>query len=113
MSPRRRSSSGLDYRTWVKAEAQRAMANYKKRRSPSSGSPRAPNTAASLARLQSRAIQAVNVARFHNEAIMKRNMARVKKMLKEINNYQTRHAGYRLVQQPNGSWGLMKPTKNR
>lgn len=112
MSPPRRSSSGLNYRTWILAEARRAVANYKKRTSPSSGSHKSPRTAASLMRLRNRAHRALGLKQFHNQAVLARNTARVKKMLKEIANYKTRHAGYRLVQQPNGTMGLAKPGKS-
>jgi hypothetical protein len=113
MSPPRRSSSGLNYRTWMRAEAKRAVANYKKRTSPSSGSHKTVRTAASLMRLRNRAHQAVVSSQNYNQAILARNLARVKKMLKEITNYKTRHAGYVLVQQPNGTMGLARPRKNR
>jgi hypothetical protein len=112
MSPPRRSSSGLNFRTWMRAEAKRAVTNYKKRTSPSSGGHKSPKTAASLMRLRNRARRAVVSTQNYNQAIYARNMARVKKMLKEITNYKTRHAGYVLVQQPNGTMGLAKPRKS-
>lgn len=112
MSPPRPSSSGLNFRTWMRGEAHRAVATYKKRTSPSSGNHKAPKTAASLMRLRSRAIQAERLARTTHEAVIARNITRIKKMLKELANYNTRHAGYRLVHQPNGTMGLAKPRKS-
>ncbi len=112
MSPPRRSTTGLNYRTWILAEARRAVANYKKRTSPSSGNHKSPRTAASLMRLRNRAHRAVGLKKFHNQAVLERNIARVKKMMKEITNYKTRHTGYRLVQQPNGTMSLAKPRKS-
>ncbi len=107
MSPPRRSKSGLNYRTWIKGEAVRSVLNYKKRTSPSSGSHKSPKTAASLMRLRARAGRAVGLARYHNEAVLARNIARVKKMLKEIANYEARRR-HLLVQQPNKSFALAR-----
>lgn len=107
MSPPRKSSSGLNFRTWIKAEARRAVANYAKRTSPSSGSHRSPKTATSLMRLRNRAYRAVAASKQYNEAVYARNLARVKKMLKEIANYEARRR-HKLVRQPNGSYSLAR-----
>lgn len=107
MSPPRRSKSGLNFRPWIKASAQRAVANYKKRTSPSSGSHRSPKTAASLMRLRARAKQAVNMFHRYNAATFQRNKARVMKMMKEIANYEARRR-HKLVRQPNGSFALAR-----
>lgn len=109
MSPPRRSRSGLNYRTWMRAEAQRALANYKKRTSPSSGSHRSPKTSASLMRLRNRTYKAVAASRWYNEKVYKQNVERVKKMLKEIANYEARRS-HKLVRQPSGSYSLARRT---
>lgn len=93
----------------MRAEAVRALRNYKKRTSPSSGSHRSPKTAASLARLRSRTTRAVTAVQNYNAAILARNTARVKKMLKEIANYEARRR-YKLVRQPSGSLSLARRT---
>lgn len=110
MSPPRKSKSGLNFRTWMRKEAQRAVANYRKRTSPSSGSHKSPRTAASLMRLRGRAGRAVSAVQNYNAAILKRNVARVKKMIKEIANYEARRR-HRLVQHPNKTFGLARFAK--
>jgi hypothetical protein len=107
MSPPRKSSSGLNFRTWMRSEAVRALRNYKKRTSPSSGNHRSPKTSASLMRLRNRAHRAVTASKNYNEAILMRNTARVKKMLKEIANYEARRR-HKLVRQPSGSYSLAR-----
>ena len=107
MSPRRPSVSGLTFRTWMNNESARAIRHYKKRKSPSSGNRKSPRTAASLARLHTRAWRVVNTARGHNNATVARNTARVKKMLKEIENYKARRS-HKLVHNPNGTFSLAR-----
>jgi hypothetical protein len=107
MSPPRRSVSGLNFRTWMRANATRAVGHYRRRTSPSSGRHTSPKTAASLARLRNRARRAVTAVQNYNAAILLRNTARVKKMLKEIANYNARHR-HKLVRQPNGSYSLAR-----
>ncbi|BAT22230.1 hypothetical protein AR679_gp204 [Yellowstone lake phycodnavirus 1] len=105
MSPRRPSVSGLNFSTWMRANAGRAVRHYKKRTSPSSGSHKSPRTSASLMRLRNRAMRTVNTLHGYNNAVLARNTARIKKMLKEIANYNARHS-HRLVLQPNLSFSL-------
>ena len=107
MSPPRPPLSGLSFSTWRLFDAGRAVRNYKKRTSPSSGSHTSPKTAASLMRLRNRAKRAVAHVQNYNAAILKRNTARVKKMLKEIANYEARYK-HKLVRQPNGSFSLAR-----
>ena len=102
MSPPRTPKSGLNYRTWIKSEARRAVANYKK----STTSPSSANQK-SLMRLRARAIRAVTASRQYNNATFNRDVARVKKMMKEIVNYEARRR-YKLVRQPNGSYSLAR-----
>lgn len=109
MSPRRPSVSGLNFSTWMRANAGRAVRHYKKRTSPSSGSHTSPKTAASLMRLRNSALRKVATLQGYNAAIMARNKARIKKMLKEIANYEERHR-HRLVRQPSGSYSLARRT---
>jgi hypothetical protein len=45
----------------------------------------------------------------YNAAVLRRNHARVKKMLKEIANYEARRT-HKLVRQPNGSFSLARRT---
>lgn len=107
MSPRRPSSSGLNFGTWMRANAGRAVRHYKKRTSPSSGSHKSPKTSASLMRLRNRAKRTIATMHGYNAAILVRNTARVKKMLKEIANYQARRT-HKLVRQPSGSYSLAR-----
>jgi hypothetical protein len=93
----------------MRAEATRTVRHYKKRTSPSSGSHTSPKTAASLARLRNRATRVVTALQNYNAAILLRNTARVKKMLREIANYEARHR-HKLVRQPNGSLSLARRT---
>ena len=107
MSPRRPSVSGLNFSTWMRTNAGRAVRHYKKRTSPSSGSHTAPNTSASLGRLRNRAKRTVATLQGYNAAVLARNQARVKKMLKEIANYEARHR-HKLVRQPSGSFAFAR-----
>lgn len=109
MSPRRPSVSGLNFSTWRRANAGRAVRHYKKRTSPSSGSHKSPKTSASLMRLRNRAKRTVATLQGYNAAVLARNHARIKKMLKEIANYEARRA-HKLVRQPNGSFSLARRT---
>ena len=109
MSPRRRSVSGLNFSTWMRANATRAVGHYKKRTSPSSGSHKSPKTSASLMRLRNRAKRTVATLHGYNAAVMARNHARIKKMLREIANYDARRA-HKLVRQPSGSFALARRT---
>lgn len=85
----------------MRDNAGRAVGHYKKRASPSSG----PRAAASLMRLRARATRTLNALHGYNAAILARNHARVKKMLKEIANYEARRK-HVLVRQPSGSMAL-------
>ena len=105
MSPRRPSVSGLNFSTWIRGNAGRAVRHYKKRASPSSGNTKSPRTSASLVRLRNRAMRSVNSLHGYNNAIVARNTARVKKMLREIANYNARHR-HKLILQPNLSFSL-------
>ena len=107
MSPRRPSVSGLNFSTWMRTNAGRSVRHYKKRSSPSSRN--SPKTAASLARLRNRAKRTVATLQGYNAAVLARNTARVKKMLKEIANYEARHK-HKLVRQPSGSFALARRT---
>lgn len=109
MSPRRPSVSGLNFRTWMRANAGRAVRHYKKRTSPSSGNHKAPATSASLMRLRNRAMRTVATLQNYNAAVVARNHARIKKMLKEIANYEARRT-HKLVRQPSGSYSLARRT---
>ena len=91
----------------MRANAGRAVHHYKKRVSPSSGSHKSPNTAASLMRLRNRAKRTVATLQGYNAAVLARNTARVKKMLKEIANYTARRT-HKLVRQPSGSYSLAR-----
>ena len=106
MSPRRPSVSGLNFSTWMRTNAGRAVRHYKKRTSPSSGSPK---TAASLMRLRNRAKRTVTTLQGYNAAVLAANHARIKKMLKEIANYEARRT-HKLVRQPSGSYSLARRT---
>ena len=107
MSPPRRSKSGLNYRTWIKSEATRSVAGYKKRASPSSGNQKSPRTSACLARLRSRARSKVAASKVHNAITFNKNTARVMKMMKAIANYEARRK-HTLVLQPNMSYSLAR-----
>jgi hypothetical protein len=109
MSPRRPSVSGLNFMTWMRANAGRAVRHYKKRTSPSSGNHKAPATSASLMRLRNRAMRTVATLQNYNAAVVARNHARIKKMLKEIANYEARRT-HKLVRQPSGSYSLARRT---
>ena len=109
MSPRRPSVSGLNFSTWMIANAGRAVRHYKKRTSPSSTNQKSPKTTASLMRLHNRAKRTVAALQGYNAAILKRNQNRIKKMLREIANYNTRRR-HKLVRQPNGSFSLARRT---
>jgi len=109
MSPRRPSASGLNFSTWMRTNAGRAVRHYKKRTSPSSGNHTSPKTSASLARLRNRAKRTVATLQRYNAAVLARNQARVKKMLKEIANYKARHS-HKLVRQPSGSFAFARRT---
>lgn len=106
MSPRRPSVSGLNFGTWMRANAGRAVRHYKKRTSPSSGSPK---TAASLTRLRNRAKRTITTLQGYNAAVLVANHARIKKMLKEIANYEARRT-HKLVRQPSGSYSIARRT---
>jgi hypothetical protein len=93
----------------MRANAVRALRNYKKRTSPSSGSHRSPRTSASLMRLRGRAHRAVAASKQYNETVYARNVARIKKMMKEIANYEARRS-HKLVRQPSGSYSLARRT---
>jgi hypothetical protein len=56
-------------------------------------------------RLRNRAMRTVNTLHGYNNAILARNTARVKKMLRVIANYNARHR-HQLVLQPNLSFSL-------
>lgn len=107
MSPPRRSKSGLNFRPWINAEARRAVANYAKRTSPSSGNLKSPKTIKSLVRLRSRAHRTVGAARQYNALTFQRNKARVLKMMKAVANYEARRR-HKLVRQPSGSFSLAR-----
>lgn len=107
MSPPRRPKYGLNFRPWWKAEAKSAIANYKKRTSPSSGSHKSPKTAASLMRLRSRALSALSASKQYNAMTAQKNIARAVKMMKTIANYEARRK-HRLVRQPSGSYSLAR-----
>jgi len=107
MSPRRRSVSGLNFSTWMRSNAGRAVRHYKKRTSPSSGNQTSPKTSASLMRLRNRGMRTVATLQNYNAAVLRRNTARVKKMLKEIANYEARRT-HKLVRQPSGSYSLAR-----
>ena len=107
MSPRRRSVSGLNFSTWMRANATRAVSHYKKRTSPSSGSHKSPKTSASLMRLRNRAQRTVATLHELNAAVLERAHARITKMIKEIANYEARRT-HKLVRQPNGSFALAR-----
>lgn len=99
--------SGLNFSTWMRANAGRTVGHYKKRASPSSGSHKSPKTSASLMRLRNRAKRTIATLHGYNAAVLARNTARVKKMLREIANYEARRA-HKLVRQPNGSYSLAR-----
>jgi len=107
MSPRRPSVSGLNFSTWMRANAGRAVRHYKKRTSPSSGNHTSPKTSTSLARLRNRAKRTVATLQGYNAAVLARNQARIKKMIKEIENYEARRT-HKLVLQPGGSYSLAR-----
>jgi hypothetical protein len=107
MSPRRRSVSGLNFSTWMRANAGRAVGHYKKRTSPSSGRHTSPATSASLMRLRNRAQRTLASLYNYNAALVARNHARIKKMVKEIENYKARRT-HKLVRQPSGSYSLAR-----
>jgi len=58
-------------------------------------------------RLRNRAKRTIATMHGYNAAILVRNTARVKKMLKEIANYQARRT-HKLVRQPSGSYSLAR-----
>jgi rubrerythrin len=60
-------------------------------------------------RLRNRAKRTVATLQGYNAAILARNQARIKKMLKQIANYEARHR-HRLVRQPSGSYSLARRT---
>ena len=93
----------------MRANAGRAVLHYKKRTSPSSGSHKSPATSASLMRLRNRAKRTVATLQGYNAAVLARNHARIKKMLKEIANYEARRS-HKLVRQPSGSFALARRT---
>jgi hypothetical protein len=66
---------------------------------------RSPRANASLARLGARRQRTVRASKQYNASVVARNVARVKKMLREIANYEARQK-YRFVRQPNGSYSL-------
>lgn len=107
MSPPRRPKTGMNFRNYFKAEAMRALANYSKRTSPSSGNHRSPKTAASLMRLRGRARKAVTTARQYNTMKLQRNEARISRMINAIANYEARRR-HKLVRQPSGSYSLAR-----
>lgn len=109
MSPRRPSVSGLNFNTWMRTNAGRAVRHYKKRTSPSSGSHTSPRTSASLMRLRNRAMRTVATLQGYNAAVLARNHARITKMIKEIANYEARRT-HKLVRQPSGSYSLARRT---
>jgi hypothetical protein len=90
----------------MRANAGRAVRHYKKRTSPSSGSPK---TAASLTRLRNRAKRTITTLQGYNAAVLAANHARIKKMLKEIANYEARRT-HKLVRQPSGSYSIARRT---
>jgi len=58
-------------------------------------------------RLRNRARRTVSTVQNYNASVAARNMARIKKMLKEIANYKARRA-HKLVRQPSGSYSLAR-----
>jgi hypothetical protein len=56
-------------------------------------------------RLRNRAKRTVSTLQGYNAAMMARNQARIKKMIKEIANYEARRT-HKLVRQPSGSYSL-------
>lgn len=58
-------------------------------------------------RLRNRAMRAVATLQDYNAAVLARNHARIKKMLKEVANYEARRA-HKLVRQPNNSYALAR-----
>ena len=93
----------------MRGNAGRAVRHYNKRTSPSSGSHTHPKTAASLMRLRNQALRRVSTLQGYNAAVLARNHARIKKMLKEIANYEARMT-HKLVRQPSGSYSLARRT---
>jgi hypothetical protein len=60
-------------------------------------------------RLRNMALRKVATLQGYNAAVLQRNTARVKKMLKEIANYDARHK-HKLVRQPSGSFAFARRT---
>jgi len=63
-------------------------------------------------RLRNRAMRTMNTMHERNNAILARNTSRIKKMLREIANYNARHS-HRLVLQPNLSFSLGRRSPSR
>ena len=60
-------------------------------------------------RLRNRGMRTVATLQNYNATVLRRNHARVKKMIKEIVNYEARRT-HKLVRQPNGSFSLARRT---
>jgi hypothetical protein len=60
-------------------------------------------------RLRNRAKRTVATLHSYNASVLARNIARVKKMMQNIANYDARHR-HKLVRQPNGSFSLAART---
>jgi len=58
-------------------------------------------------RLRNRAKRTIATLHGYNAAVLQRNTARIKKMLKEISNYKARRS-HKLVRQPSGSFALAR-----
>jgi len=97
----------MNNRPWIKKEAHAAVASYKKRTSPSSGSHKSPKTAASLMRLRKRSINAIALKQNYEEMKMLNQVLKMNRMIKEMKNYAARRK-HKLVVQPNGTMSLAR-----
>lgn len=97
----------MNNRPWIKKEAHSAVASYKKRTSPSSGSHKSPKTSASLVRLRKRAMNSVALKKNYEEMQMVKQVFKINRMIKEVKNYAARRK-HKLVVQPNGTMSLAR-----
>jgi hypothetical protein len=58
-------------------------------------------------RLRNRAMRTMATLQNYNASVAARNYARIKKMMKEIANYEARRT-HKLVRQPSGSYSLAR-----
>jgi hypothetical protein len=128
MSPKRSPKTGLTFNDWVRRQAVERVAKYRaavnaannrkrtqvamrrslpRLRRRAASPPYSPKTSAALMRRRQTARRSVSVQKRHTDAMLERDIARIERMLAQIENYKTRQPVL-LVRQPSGSLSMAR-----